>query len=240
MSVDGLFDRDENKALAAICTRKLISNIGIGGLVWGAINTVIGIVAMQETMLNAGLVILGVMMLGTGIQAVTRPTLGVLLTETIVTILLLIWNVGIAILNFKAIGAFDPKGLIFPLVIAVMFANNYRKLGHLREHIAAVEPERIKATKQMCKMLLKKKLKTEPSIVQTANRKCRAQMLDGKAFFIQRDLMRAFVGSKDDVRSAIVNPDAPRLKLVFNHPVGKLNYSFDKNNSEKLNNWLNT
>ena len=238
MTGDRLFDTDENKALMAICTRKLISNIGIGGIIWGVINTAFGVVAMQATMLNVGLVILGVMMLGTGIQAIKHPSLGVLLTETIVTILLFVWNLGISILNFKAIGTFEPRGLIFPLIVAVVFANYYRKLGHLREQIASVEPEKIKATKQMCKTLLKKKLKTEPSVVQTTDRKCRAQLLDEKAFFIQRDLMRAFVGSKEDIRRAIVKPDAKNLKLHFNHPVAILKYQFDKKNSEKLKNWL--
>ena len=238
MTDHSLFDTDENRVLIAICTRKLISNIGIGGIIWGVINIVLGIVAMQATILNIGLVILGVIMFGTGVQAVKSPSLGVLLTETIVTILLFIWNLGISILNFQVIGTFEPRGLIFPLIIAAVFANNYRKLGHLREEIALVEPEKIKATKQMCKILLKKKLKNEPSVIQTANRKCRAQLMDENAFFIQRDMMRAFVGSKEDIRNAIVKPDAKSLKLHFSHPVSKLKYQFDKKNSEKLRSWL--
>lgn len=177
-------------------------------------------------------------MLGTGIQAVKSPSLGVLLTETIVTVLLFLWNLGISILNFHAIGTFEPQGLIFPLLIAAAFANYYRKLGHLRDQIASVEPDRIKATKQMCKALVKKKLKNEPSVIQTTDRKCRAQLMDGSAFFIQRDLMRAFVGSKEDVSGAIVKPDARSLRLHFNHPVSKLKYQFDKKNSEKLKAWL--
>ena len=238
MATDALFNTNENRALIAICTRKLISNIGVGGIIWGVINTALGIAAMQETVLNVGLVILGVMMLGTGVQAVKSPTLGVLLMETIVTILLLLWNVAISILNFQAFGTFDPRGLIFPLIIAAVFANYYRKLGHLREQIASVEPEKIKATRKICKTLLKKKLKNEPLLIQTTNRRCRAQLMDEKAFFIQRDLMRAFVGSKQDIAEAVVKPDAKTLKLQFDHPVGKLMYQFDKKNSEKLKEWL--
>jgi len=238
MRYDRLFDTDENRALIAICTRKLISNIGIGAIVWGIINTVLGVVAMHATILNVGLVILGVMMLGTGVGAIKSPSLGVLLTATIVSVLLFLWNLGISILNFVAIGAFDPRGLIFPLIIAAVFANYYRKLGHLREQIASVEPDKIKATKKMCKALVKKKLKNEPTVIQTRNRKCRAQLMDGTAFFIQRDLMRALVASREDIRAAVVNPDARSLNLHFNHPVGKLKYQFDKKNSEKLNAWL--
>jgi len=160
------------------------------------------------------------------------------LTETIVTVLLLVWNLGISVLNFVVMGTFSPHGLIFPLIIAIVFANYYRKLGHLREQITSVDPEKIKATKQMCKTLVRKRLKNEPLLVQTTDRKCRAQLMDESAFFIQRDLMRAFVGSKEDIRRAVVKPDAKSLKLHFNHPVGKLRYQFDRNNSEKLNNWF--
>ena len=62
--------------------------------------------------------------------------------------------------------------------------------------------------------------------------------MEGNAFFIQRDLMRAFVGLKEDIHSAIAKPDAKSLTLEFDHPVGKLKYKFDKKNSEKLKNWL--
>lgn len=238
MTDDSLFYATENKTLIAICTRKLISNIGIGGIIWGVMNIAIGVVSIQASLINIGLVILGIMMLGTGVQAIRSPSLGVLMTETIVAIILFLWNLGISILNFQAMGTFEPRGLIFPLVIAAVLANYYRKLGHLREQIASADPVLIRTTKQMCKMLLKKKLKNEPSVVQTSNRKCRAQLTNDKAFFIQRDLMRAFVGSRNDVLDAISKPGAKNLKLQFDHPVGRLQYQFDKKNSEKLNNWL--
>jgi len=99
MAYDTWFDTDENKALIAICTRKLISNIGIGGIIWGVINIAIGVVAMKATTLNLGLVILGVMMFGTGVQAIKSPSLGVLLTETVVTVLLFVWNLGISVVS---------------------------------------------------------------------------------------------------------------------------------------------
>jgi len=238
MAHDEFFDATENKALIAICTRKLIGNIGIGGIIWGVINTILGLVSIQVSLINIGLVILGIMMLGTGIQALKKPSLGVLLTETIVAIILFLWNLGISILNLQLTGTFEPNGLIFPLAIIAVLTNYYRKLGRLRKQISSTDPELIQATKLTCKALLKKKLKNEPEVVQTSDRKCRAQLTDDKAFFIQRDLMRAFVGSKKDVRNAISKPDAKNLKLHFEHPVAKLKYQFDRKNSEKLKTWL--
>ena len=238
MAYDTWFDTDENKALLAICARKLISNIGIGGVIWGVINIALGFVLIPENILNLGVLMLGLMMLATGIQAIKSPSLGVLLTETLVTVLLFAWNVAISILNFQALGEFHPQGLIFPLIIACVFANYHRKLGHLREQIASVEPEKIKAAKQMSKKLVKMKLKNEPLVLQTTDSKCRVQLLNESAFFIQRDLMRAFVGSREDICQAVLKPDARSLKLHFNHPLGKLKYQFDKKNSRKLKDWI--
>ncbi|MFC1453309.1 hypothetical protein ACFLSJ_08210 [Verrucomicrobiota bacterium] len=240
MNYDEWFDTDENKALLAICARKLIGNIGIGAIIWGVINIAIGVIAMIDTVINVGVLILGVVMLATGVRARKSPTLGVLLTQTIVSAVLFVWNLGMSILNLIVMGAFTPQGLVFPLIIAIVFAGYYRKLGHLREVIASVEPEKIKATKDMCKTLVKKKLKDEPLIVQTTNRRCRAQLLTDRTFFIQRDLMRAFVAPKDAVHGAVAKPDAKSWKLQFMHPLGKLTYQFDRKDSDKLRNWLSS
>ena len=232
------FNTEENQALMAICTRKLIRNIGIGGIVWGVINIVIGYFAMQVTIINAGILLLGIMMLGTGVQALRNPSLSVLRTEAIVAALLFLWNLGMTVVNFKEAGAFEPRGLIFPLVIAISVSNYYRKLGHLRHQIESVEPARIKDTQRLCKLLLSKKIKTEPMVAETADRRCRVQLMDGHAFFIQRDLMRAFVGTHEAIQKAVDKPDAPKWTVIFRHPLGELKYKFDKKNSEKLRNWL--
>lgn len=161
-----------------------------------------------------------------------------LLTETIVTVLLFLWNLGISVLNLLAGESFDPRGLIFPLIIAVVIGNNYRKLGPLRDLIATVAPENIEAAKRVCKAIVKKKLRDEPLIVQTADRKCRVQLMDDRAFVIQRDLMRAFVGTRDAMRIAVAKPGAKSWTTAFNHPLGKLKYRFDRKNTEKLRIWL--
>jgi len=240
MKYDSFFDTEENKTLTAICTRRLIRNIGIGGIIWGMLNLAIGIEAIQVTMLNAGIIILGVLMLITGTQALREPSFEILKAETIVVALLFIWNVGISVLNLMATGRMNAYILIFPLIITIAFANYYRKLGHLREQIDSIEPEKINATKQMCKELVKTKLKNEPSVIETKNRRCRVKFMDKTALFIQRDLMRAFVGTKEEIYLAIKNPYIKSFTLQFNHPVGKLTYYFDRKNSEKLKTWLSS
>jgi len=238
MKHDAWFDTEENKALMAICARKLISNIGIGGIVWGIINIGIGVFAISVSMINVGILILGVMMLGTGVQAMRYPTLKVFLTETAVTVVLFLWNVAMMVVNLTVYGNPDPRGVILPLIIAVSFASQYRKLRYLKDHIASIPAEKIKATKEMCKQLVKQRIKNEPMLVETGDRKCRVQLMDGGAFFIQRDLMRAFVALKKDIQPAVEKPGATRLKLSFGHPLGKLTYKFDRKNSDKLKAWM--
>lgn len=238
MANNDLFETEKNKALIAICTRKLISNVGIGAIVWGVLNSSMGVFSMQANMVNVGLVILGLLMFGSGVRAMTKPSLGVLGAEAIIAMLLFAWNLVITSLNSQVTGEVDPRGLIFPLVIAGVFSNYYRKLGHLREQIESVDPEMVKTTKRFCKELVKKKLKNEPYILETTNRKCRTQLMEDSAFFIQRDMMRAFVGSREDVRQAIADADAKSLKLHFHHPVGKLKYVFNRKSSDKLKEWL--
>ena len=50
--------------------------------------------------------------------------------------------------------------------------------------------------------------------------------------------MRAFVASRDDILKAIFKPEAGSLKMLFNHPLGKLTYQFEKKDSQKWKNWL--
>jgi hypothetical protein len=232
------FDTEQNRALLAIGARKLISNIGIGAVIWGLINIGIGIAAFHMNPINAAVSILGALMLGTGIWALNQPTLTALLVESIMTALLLAWNIGITILNFMDSELFDPRGLIIPLIFVVVFFKYYVKLQHVKDEIASVPPEQIKATKATCKALMKKKLKLEPDLIQTTNKKCRAQLMDDAAFFIQRDQLRAFVAPKEAVREAILKPAAKAFVLEFLHPLGKLKYGFNKKNTAKLRAWL--
>jgi len=240
MKIDSFFDTEENQALTAICARKIISSIGVGGIIWGIINLIIGIIAIQTTMLNIGIVILGMMMLIMGIYAKTKPTFEVLKAASIVAVLLFVWNFGILILNSMVGETSNGGGLIFSLVIAIGLFNYYRRLGHLREQIESISPEIIKQTRKMCKELLKIKLKNEPNVIQSKNRLYRVQFMNTKGLFMQKNMMHAFTATKEEIYLAIKNPYIKSFTLIFNHPTGKLVYKFDRKNSAKLKSWLSS
>ncbi|MBP7829155.1 MAG: hypothetical protein KA248_04485 [Kiritimatiellae bacterium] len=235
---DPLFDRPENRNLLAICARRLIRQVGLGGIAWGLINVVFGALAIRETWLGAGALGLGVLMLGTGMWALGRPSLGILLAEAVTMALLLAWNVAIAILVLRASGEIEIQSLVVPLLAAAAVGGQYARLRPLRDLVAAVDPAQIKSTKQVCAALRKLKLKNEPAVVETADRRTRVRLLPDRAFLVQHDLLRAFILTRDEAAGAIADRAAKAWKLRVEHPLGAATFRFDRKNTEKLRVWL--
>src|SRR5262249_4261291 len=158
---DSIFDSTENQALLVVCARKTIRTAAIVGIVWGAINLVIGFFAVQANPLNAGILILALLMFGSGLAALRKPSLHSLLGEAVVSVLLLVWNVGVAVINARSGYAdhIDAHGLIWPVIAAAVFFRQYFKLGPLKEAIGAMNHSMIKEATGLCKQLFKSKPK---------------------------------------------------------------------------------
>jgi hypothetical protein len=240
MSHDPVFDSAQNQTLLVVCARKTIRNAAILGIVWGAINLIVGFFAMQVMALNAGIFILGLLMFGAGITALKKPSLHSLLGEAVVSALLLCWNVGITIFNVRA-GYGDHvngHGLFWPLIAAIIFFRQYKRLGHLKDAIASMDHTTVKEATGICKQLFKSKLKQSPDIVQTTSKRFRLRLMTDSVLCVQRNLNTAFSLNRIDFRQCIQNADKKCLKVVVRHPLGKLSYVFDKKNSEKIKTWL--
>jgi hypothetical protein len=240
MSHDPFFDSAQNQALLVVCARKTIRNAAVLGMVWGAINLVLGFFAMRVMALNAGIFILGLLMFGAGIMALKKPSLHSLLGAAVVSVLLLCWNVGIAIFNARA-GYSDHvngHGLIWPLIAAIFFLRQYKRLGHLKDAIASMDHVTMKEAAGVCKQLFKSKLKESPDIVQTTSKRYRLRLMSDSVLCVQRNLTTAFSLNRADFRLCIKDADKKRLRVLVHHPLGKLNYGFDKKNSEKIKTWL--
>jgi hypothetical protein len=238
---DPVFDSTENQALLVVCARKTIRTAAIAGIVWGGINLVIGFFAVQANPLNAGILALGLLMFGTGVTAMRRPTLHSLLSEALVSVLLLCWNVGIVVINARAgnpdhIGG--GHGLIWPAIAAVVFLRQYLKLGHLKDAISAMDHKMVKEASTLCKQLFKSKLKQSPDIVQASSKRYRARLMNDSIFCAQKNVSRAFHMSREHFRQCIRDLGKKRLRVVVRHPLGKIAYGFDKKNSDKIKGWL--
>jgi hypothetical protein len=239
MQTDPSFTMSENQALLVVCARKKIRNAAILGVIWGGINLVLGSYLMRVNPLNVGLVLLGLMMLATGVVGLRKPSLHCLLAEGFVAALLFVWNIGITILNAMA-GAkdFGGHGLIWPAVAAAVFFQQYRRLGHLKESMSAMAHETVKEATDLCKNLFKAKLKDSPDIAEASARQCRMRLMSDAVFCVQRNLATAFYMKRDQVQQCIPDLNRKRLRMVVRHPLGKLTYAFDKKNSDKIKGWL--
>ena len=181
-------------------------------------------------------------MLGSGLAALRKPSLGALLTEAVVSLLLLCWNLGITIMNVRAGHAdhINAHGLIFPAIVAAIFFTQYRQLGHLRDTIASMDPAMIKEASSLCRQLFKSSLKQSPDIVQASSKRWRLRFMGDSVLCVQRNLTRAFSLRRTDFQQCILHPEKPRLRVMVRHPLGKISYGFDRKNSDKIKAWLGT
>jgi hypothetical protein len=244
MATESWLETDENKTLLAICTRKAIKGYGIGGIVWGLINVGIGVVAVQQNMINAGILVLAALMLASGIYCLTRPNVTAILIEAIVSCLLLAWNVGITVLNLSSGAPFDPRGIILPVVVAIVLFKEYGQLRVVGDLIAAVRPDQVKQAAQTCKAILKKKWKEDPTValVQSGaflgSGAGRMQRMEGKVFFVRGNLSRAFVMPDEALCASFSDPTVKKAKVVVQHPLGELTISLDRKNTDRVRSWL--
>jgi hypothetical protein len=240
MQTDPFFALNENQSLLVICARKKIRNAAIFGIIWGIINLLMGFFAIRVNPLNAGLFLLGLIMLGTGINALRKPSLHCLLAESVVAALLFIWNVGVAFLNAFAGAAthINPHAVIWPAVAAAVFFQQYRRLGHLKEPMRAMAHDTVKEATVLCKNLFKAKLKESPDIAEASSRRCRMRLMSDAVFCVQRNLAAAFYVNRPALQQCIPDLNRKRLRMVVRHPLGKLTYAFDKKNSDKIKGWL--
>jgi hypothetical protein len=240
MKYDSIFDSTENQALLVVCARKTIRTAAIVGIVWGAINLVIGFFAVHANPLNAGILILGLLMFGSGLTALCKPSLHSLFGEAVVSVLLLVWNVGISVINARTGYAdhVNAHGLIWPAIAAVAFFRQYLKLGHLKDAINAMDHSMVKEGAALCKQLFKSKLKQSPDIVQASSKRYRVRLMNGSIFCAQRNLSHAFHMSHEQFRNCIRDLGTNRLRVVVRHPFGKITCGFDKKNSDKIKSWL--
>jgi len=240
MSHDPVFDSTENQALLVVCARKTIRHAAIFGIVWGAINLVIGFFAIQATPLNAGILVLGLLMLGAGVTALNKPSIHSLLSEAAVSVLLLCWNIGIAIFNARSGYGDHVNGhdLIWPAIAAIIFFRQYHRLSHLKEAIASMDHAKVKEASDLCKQLFKSKLKQSPDIVEASSRRYRLRLMSESVFCAQRNLAQAFHMSRENFKQCIPKLDRKTIRVVVRHPLGKLSYTFNKKNSEKIKGWL--
>ena len=96
----------------------------------------------------------------------------------------------------------------------------------------------LKRAKTICKELQRKKVRKEPNIVESTDRKFRLALTGDRIFCFRRDLLRAFYLSKTEFQSLLGELAKKNLRMIVEHPLGKLKPAFNRKNSEKIKSWL--
>jgi len=181
---------------------------------------------------------LGLLLLAWGISAIYKPSRrtileGVFIAGLALILMLITWipylDRGQGFALFIATGLFTVSSTLFTY---------YRKSERIRRHIDSQSLERIDGIHQLREQFKKMKQGGDHPVVQDASKTCRAQLQEDRAFFIQRDLLRAFIGRREHILKAVAKPAARRWKLSFAHPLGEIVYRFDQKNTAKLKQWL--
>lgn len=235
MAYDTLFDTEENKLLLAVCTRRLIRDTGTGALIVGIISIFTASASLSDSIFRVFLMVQGILLLGLGIYTLRKPSLTALWASSIMSVLVFILLFFLVILNIQTINAFN---VILPLLTGISLGNYFWKALHVRDSIESMPSHDIEKVEEKCKEFLKKHPDYHADMIHTTDRTCFVELKNGKALFVQKDILRAFAAPRHAVAAAIKTPHAKKLTLTFNHPIEQLSYTFDRQNSGVLKNWL--
>lgn len=238
MNHDKIFDTQENQRLTAICVRSYLSDVGFFGIIWGIINIAIGIDGAANSNINILIIVMGAIMLLVGVRAKINPQFKTIMHEAVIMGMLLVWNIGITILDSSFTAKSSMLYIVLPIILLSKWIIQYKRLKHLKELIDSVHPLELKEMKEKQKILQKMNIKKEPLIVETTDKLARGEISEDSIFFIQKKLSRAFIVSKEDIKNAIEKHDSEKLKMSFKHPVGEFCYYFNKANSDKIKEWI--
>lgn len=108
----------------------------------------------------------------------------------------------------------------------------------MKDAIVSINHATIKEAAGICKQLFKSKPKESPDIVQSTSKRHRLRLMSDAVLCVQRNLATAFNLNRTDFSQCITDANKKCLRVVVRHPLGKLNYAFDKKNSEKIKTWL--
>lgn len=130
-----------------------------------------------------------------------------------------------------------------PTLFGLAFVLQCRKMKPFSDRIAQITQNQVRGLNMQTREMFRL-FGADPDIVICFNYRCRLQLLPTEAFLVHRRkhfhiyVSRAFVITKDEVRSALKDPGAKRLKLLIRHPLEKLSYYFDRKNSDRIKEWL--
>lgn len=122
--------------------RKRLKPAAIGSIIFGVIAVGLGVASLEDSSLNALLVLLGFFLLGEGIWLLVQPTPVGMIVDGIALCLLGVWNILVTVANMQS-GAGGPRFFaalgIFQIIWGVQSFRRYGRFAHLAGGTASAE-----------------------------------------------------------------------------------------------------
>ena len=163
--MDHKFSVEElNKAVEYRKIKKTIVPLAYVNILFGVINSVMGVIWMADSFLNIILVAIGVTLFTCGIWMLKKPTPGKMIVNGVTFILLAVWNLFVGILNSMA-GETSPRTFIYALVQIGLVYYSFKTYYEFKKIYAARPPAEITDyLESTVDRICKAELKTEPRI----------------------------------------------------------------------------
>ncbi len=149
--------------------RKTLKPPAIGSIVFGVIAIGLGIASLEDSPINAVLVLLGLGLLGEGIWILVQPTPVGMIIDGIALCLLGLWNLFVTFLNVSS-GAKGPRAFavlgIFQIVLGIQSFRRYGRFAGAAGGTASAEA--IKRVDELVAGVEASSEKTSPDIIEFA------------------------------------------------------------------------
>lgn len=186
--------------------RNILRKLGIGGIVFGAINLLVGVPLVAVNPINLILVLIGFLLLVDGICNVVYPTAEGILVDGADFVLVGLWNLAVTVINGMAAAVPDVHWAVigvFQLGWAV-----YRFASYPRFHRAFRErpdPDDVRLMDDLVRKLLKADPKKSPDVITfraksfLKEQNWKGQLSGGAALFAEPVGHEVLVARKEDV-----------------------------------------
>jgi len=245
MKYEPWFDTTENRALLALTTWRFIrlASLTVGAV--ALLNIALFAAYMEDSLFVVAHVICCALVAPACVWPAVKPAIRSYSPLAFAVVPSGLSGTAVVLASFGELdlgGAEDFSIMLAILTVVFAFTTPLSRIyaGRFSALVASVQPEQMDVLKASCKEIRKQKAKEDASFVEadSSGGVFRIKLMEDRAFATDPYSFRVFVIPKTAVPDLIKDLGKAKLKMTVRHPLVKLVLSFDKDNSEKLKDWL--
>lgn len=195
--------------------RKRLKPAAIGSILFGVIAIGLGMASLEESALNAFLVLLGLFLLGEGIWLLVQPTPVGMIVDGVALCLIGLWNLLVTIANMQS-GAGGFRGFaalgVFQIIWGIQSFRRYGRFAHLGGGTASTEA--IQRVDAVVAGIAEASMKTSADIIEftASNRQWKGRLAPDLGVFVAGAEDEVVLAGKGEV---IITPQEPVAGKAF-------------------------